>query len=268
MVYDGKEYNEDSPVLTEVNGKVAYVIHKDSKAFLTYDGKEYGKEYDYVLSAANINSKLAYVAGKRISVSNPDVSSIVFFDDKKIGEYFKIGGFYNTPDLLNINGKLTYVVKTKDNQNYIVYGDTQTEKGYTIISAPSGVLGKLAYDVKKDDKNFIIYDGKEIGKEYDSAQKIIDVGGKLVYGVTKGTKSFLIYDGKEIGKEYDRVTQFINVNGKLAYLARKGSTSLVVYDGKEIGKEYGFVSKIVSVKGKLAFVVTKGVFESFIVIEK
>jgi hypothetical protein len=231
----GKKYSSASTVFTEItdlNGKIGYIVSFDDKdkrrSFIVYDGKEFGKEYDYVLQPSIINGVLTYRAEK-------DGKWRVVYDGKEIHDTlsFPVG----------FEGKLAYTI-IKNSKSFIIYDGKEIGKEYDNVGSPTFVNGDLAYLAKKDGREFIIYEGKEVGKEYDNVVSFTLIDGKLAYMVEQNNgKKFIVYDGKEFGKEYSTVIGYrvLNINDQLAFEAMKNDSKKIflAYDKKEYPLLYG-----------------------------
>ena len=246
-------------------GKPAYIVSKDNKKLILYDGKEIGGTYDQALSPALIAGKLFYAG-----VKNNKYYAV--YDGQEIGkDYFSIWspGEYN--------GKPSYIAE-KIGKSVLVYdGNEISNASYDYVWSYSIINGKIAYLASKSGetytalkinpqtsnsrrdippegiKSVIIYDEKEIGRDYDTVGFPMEMGGKLAFIALKNGKKFSVLGSLEATR-YDEINEPLLLDGKPAFIAQKDGKSFLVYDGQEM-KSYDRidVSSLKNVDGKLYY---------------
>ncbi len=229
VVYDGvdlgKEYNNlVSEEIAVINGKLAYVVMKNGRYVVVYDGKEGEKSYDVIKTLKNINGKLAYLAVK-------DMVS-------------QIQGTAKVDNVVLVyDGKEIQIATSSSKENLALYdiyrgdGLEDVSMKYEVVDKPAVVNNKIAVPVKKNDSWFVLYDGKEVGVDgYDTVGSLREVNKKLAFYVKKNKKEFIVYDGDEVGKKYDSIpgnrelVKFWSVNNKLTFLAEKNNKTFIVME--------------------------------------
>jgi len=248
----------------DVAGKPAYIISKDAKKTIFYDGKETGSQYDSALMPTDVSGKLFYAG-----VRNNKYYAV--YDGNETGE-----GFFRIWSPGEHAGKLIYIGE-KVGKSVIVLDGKEMNSSYDYIWSYNAIGGKLAYtasmlgetytaskiqpqtaESRKDIppagvKSVIYYDGAEIGGNYDTALFPRDVDGKMAYVALKNGKKFIVYGGIE-GTGYDEIYEPLIYDGRLAYVAQDSGKSVLVY-GETVAAEYKDIDgpSLREIGGKLFF---------------
>jgi len=262
VVYDGQEIIKNYRLalnLVDIGGKLALKAQKEKNGnfFIFYDGREFGREYDFVQSdPININGELGYLASiqdkyflvindKKVGINYSDVSNLIS-DGVNYAFYAKLmpkNGVNNTRDT-------SVYVARKYGPSVIVYNGNELGKEYDDVFSPQFIDGRLLYLAKKNGKTLVIYNNEKIGQEYDYVTNFVDINGRLTFIAKQGIDTFIDYNGKKIF--VDKPQNLTNANGELAYVSVERDGFHVIYAEEEVGA-YDYVSEIIDFRGKPAF---------------
>jgi len=248
-----------------LGGRPAYIVSKDNKKLILYDGKEIGGLYDQALMPALIAGKLFYAG-----VKNNKYNAV--YDGQEIGkDYFSMWspGEYN--------GKPIYIAEKLGRSVLVYEGSEISNASYDYVWSWELINGKIAYLASKNGetytalkinpqtsnsrrdippegiKSVIVYEGVEIGRAYDTIGFPLEIDGKLGFIALKDGKKFSVLGNLE-GTKYDDIGEPLLLNGKPAFIAQKDGKSFVVYDGLEL-KTYDRIDifSLKDIDGKLCY---------------
>lgn len=227
------EYHYDGYSLENVNGKLAFTAKLGDRAFVVYDGKEYGKEYARAENPKEINGKLTFSV--TASENRYEHKQLIIYDGKEIGREYR---YIRTP--FSIGGKLGFYVDYTDKEIKKVFVVDGQEIGdeYDDVHSPTDINGKLAFIAEKDGKFFVVYDGKKVSDEYKKINGtaplfLREILGRLVFIVTEqidsSEKRTIYYDGRRLELPYENIYQLFSYKGKFAFIGeREGQLFIVI----------------------------------------
>jgi len=247
-------------LVTKDGQRMAYVVKRDGKSMMFYDGKE-GPPYDdiNVFRLSPDGKHLAYRAkrGKKWLVVYDGREDVVYH---RIEEYLvfspdsKHFAYVATHDGLARDKENPVYVQAHDGKQFVVLdGKAGAIYGGSSVSQPvfSPDSKRLAFTVEaghpypQPNKYFIVLDGKK-GPEYNEA--VLNWSGgpggrvfspdstRLAYYARRDGKVFIVCDDKE-GPAFDSIgTLIFSADSKhVAYVAQRNDRFFVVLDGKESG---------------------------------
>jgi len=244
------------------------VVEKDGKAFVIMSGKN--SSYIFDSSKASLDQISGVVEDGGLTIVGQEVAFVlheeervrVFFKGKMVGDPLECSGIKHLSDM---NGKVTYVVETIDEEDKIyvdgeIYGSP--EGWYREINNLLSLGNQLAFVAKKNESNlFNVFIGEDrVGdsRGYQWISLLTEVDGKLAFVGQRWNIFYLVYDGKLIAESLERISCVQKINGELSWIEtseREGVATL--WSEGEVSEEYYAIYTVVDTGAEPLLVVKK-----------